>query len=192
MLADLQALERRARKLGRNLPIETVTPVTAARLFATALPVVTSGLRATAPPGRPDATSAPAAIGSIDRAVADVLAGPRGRGGHQSDRQERALHGGLHRSGPHRISGAAVVSETGETASPVMMLWAPELAVVPVTIHMPLKDVPQHAHHATSSSRPAASWRAICRRASASRVRGSRSPASTRMPARTARSARKI
>jgi 4-hydroxythreonine-4-phosphate dehydrogenase len=30
---------------------------------------------------------------------------------------------------------------TGIHAHPVMMLWAPELAVVPVTIHLPLKDV---------------------------------------------------
>src|SRR5438874_220763 len=30
---------------------------------------------------------------------------------------------------------------TGVAAHPVMMLWAPELAVVPVTIHLPLKDV---------------------------------------------------
>jgi 4-hydroxythreonine-4-phosphate dehydrogenase len=29
-------------------------------------------------------------------------------------------------------------------ARPVMMLWSPELAVVPVTIHLPLKDVVAH------------------------------------------------
>jgi 4-hydroxythreonine-4-phosphate dehydrogenase len=33
---------------------------------------------------------------------------------------------------------------TGDPAWPVMMLWAPEVAVVPVTIHIPFKDVPQH------------------------------------------------
>ena len=27
-----------------------------------------------------------------------------------------------------------------------MMLWSPELAVVPVTIHLPLRDVPRAAH----------------------------------------------
>jgi 4-hydroxythreonine-4-phosphate dehydrogenase len=31
---------------------------------------------------------------------------------------------------------------TGNPAWPVMMLWAPEVAVVPVTIHVPLKEVP--------------------------------------------------
>jgi 4-hydroxythreonine-4-phosphate dehydrogenase len=32
---------------------------------------------------------------------------------------------------------------TGNPAWPVMMLWSPEVAVVPVTIHMPYKDVVQ-------------------------------------------------
>jgi 4-hydroxythreonine-4-phosphate dehydrogenase len=32
---------------------------------------------------------------------------------------------------------------TGRTARPVMMLWSPELAVVPVTVHLPLRDVPR-------------------------------------------------
>ena len=46
--------------------------------------------------------------------------------------------------GPHRISRAAFASRpTGDPAWPVMMLWAPEVAVVPVTIHIPFKDVPQ-------------------------------------------------
>jgi 4-hydroxythreonine-4-phosphate dehydrogenase len=32
---------------------------------------------------------------------------------------------------------------TGRAAHPVMMLWSPELAVVPVTIHLPVREVPQ-------------------------------------------------
>src|SRR5262249_12827751 len=31
---------------------------------------------------------------------------------------------------------------TGQLRRPVMMLWSPELAVVPVTIHLPLAEVP--------------------------------------------------
>jgi 4-hydroxythreonine-4-phosphate dehydrogenase len=34
-----------------------------------------------------------------------------------------------------------VEESTGAAVRPVMMLWSPELAVVPVTIHLPLKDV---------------------------------------------------
>jgi 4-hydroxythreonine-4-phosphate dehydrogenase len=34
--------------------------------------------------------------------------------------------------------------QTGDPAWSVMMLWSPEVAVVPVTIHIPFKDVPKH------------------------------------------------
>jgi 4-hydroxythreonine-4-phosphate dehydrogenase len=37
---------------------------------------------------------------------------------------------------------ATLVHEaTGKSLRPVMMLWSPELAVVPVTIHLPLKEI---------------------------------------------------
>src|SRR4051794_2925886 len=70
VVADPQCLSRRAKRLGLDVPIEVVPPATANAAFARALPVVTLGLAATAEPGLPDATSAPAAIASIDRAVA--------------------------------------------------------------------------------------------------------------------------
>ena len=37
--------------------------------------------------------------------------------------------------------GKLVEEATGVAVRPVMMLWSPELAVVPVTIHLPLKEV---------------------------------------------------
>ena len=52
-----------------------VTPAEASAAFERALPVVPLELAVTAAPGKPDASSAPAAIASIRRAVADVLAG---------------------------------------------------------------------------------------------------------------------
>ena len=37
---------------------------------------------------------------------------------------------------------ATLVQEaTGKSLRPVMMLWSPELAVVPVTIHLPLREI---------------------------------------------------
>ena len=75
VVGDPQALARRAKKLGLDVAVETATPASAAAIFGRALPIVALGIAATASPGQPDATSAPAAIASIDRAVADVLAG---------------------------------------------------------------------------------------------------------------------
>src|SRR5207253_334491 len=75
VLGDPQALKRRATRLRLDVPIETVTPGTAERTFARALPVVDIRIAVTAEPGAPDASSAPAAIASIDRAIEDVIAG---------------------------------------------------------------------------------------------------------------------
>ena len=61
-------------RLGLDVPLASRRAATAAAAFADALPVVPLGLPATAEPGQPDATSAPAAIASIRRAVADVSA----------------------------------------------------------------------------------------------------------------------
>ena len=61
-----------------------------------------------------------------------------------------------------------------------------------MTIHLPLRDVVRALTTELDAWRPGASSRATWRRASASRARASRSPGSIRMPARTARSARKI
>ncbi|MGB6534608.1 MAG: 4-hydroxythreonine-4-phosphate dehydrogenase PdxA, partial [Xanthobacteraceae bacterium] len=73
--ADADFLRRRAGALGLDVPIAVVRPQAAAAAFSEALPVVETGVKAGADPGRPDRSSAPAAISSIRRAVADVLAG---------------------------------------------------------------------------------------------------------------------
>ena len=44
-----------------------------------------------------------------------------------------------------------------------MMLWSPELAVVPVTIHLPLRDVPAQLTTELDRRDRRASWRAISR-----------------------------
>src|SRR4029077_9530736 len=56
-------------------PVGVVKPAAAPAAFATALPVVDIGVPVTAEPGRPDQSSAPAALAAIRRAVADVCAG---------------------------------------------------------------------------------------------------------------------
>jgi 4-hydroxythreonine-4-phosphate dehydrogenase len=102
------------------------------------------GIEANAEPGRPDATSAPAAIGSIDRAVADVLGGRAAAVVTNPIAKSVLYKAGFTDPGHTEYLARLSFKETGDPAWPVMMLWAPEVAVVPVTIHMPFKDVPQH------------------------------------------------
>src|SRR6516162_5674870 len=79
VVADMDFLAGLAHRLQLAVPIAAVSPAEAASVFARALPVVDLGLPVTAAPGRPDATSGPAAIASIRAAVDD-----------RSDRQHRA------------------------------------------------------------------------------------------------------
>src|SRR5688572_547249 len=75
LIGDPDFLARRARRLDLDVPIEVVEPADAGDAFASHLPVVPLDLPVTADPGVPDASSAPAAIAAIERAVADVIAG---------------------------------------------------------------------------------------------------------------------
>src|SRR5947209_6783514 len=64
--------------LGADVKIASVRASEAEATFADALPVVATGERATAEPGKPDGSSAPAALASIRHAVADVQAARAG------------------------------------------------------------------------------------------------------------------
>src|SRR5712691_7462316 len=141
ILADPKFLRRRAAAIAPDVQIAVVESGAAAAAFRSALPVVDIGIGVTAEPGRPDASSAPAALAAIRRAVADV-----GAGVAAAVVTNPVAKNVLYRSGftePGHTEYLAKLAEglTGIAVHPVMMLWAPELAVVPVTVHLPLKDV---------------------------------------------------
>ncbi len=142
VLADPEFLAHRAKLTGPPIALEASAPAEAAAMFASALPIVDIGLDVTAEPGHPDATSAPAAIASIRLGVRHVLAGNA-----IAIVTNPVAKNVLYRSGftepSHTEYLAKLAAEaTGRARRPVMMLWSPELAVVPVTIHLPLAQVP--------------------------------------------------
>src|SRR4051794_31739094 len=75
LLADPDFVAERARLLGLKVPLRVLAAEGAADAFATVLPVVALAEKVTVTAGRADASSAPAAIASIRRAVDDVFAG---------------------------------------------------------------------------------------------------------------------
>jgi 4-hydroxythreonine-4-phosphate dehydrogenase len=141
LLADPDYLQRRAAQLKLNVPIRVVTPRAAAATFSAALPVVAIDVAVTAEPGRPDRSSAPAAVASIRRAVADVLSGAASAVVTNPVAKNVLYDWGFAEPGHTEFLAKLVEEATGRVLRPVMMLWAPELAVVPVTIHLPLKDI---------------------------------------------------
>jgi len=140
LIGEVDFLKRRARALGLDVALAEVEPAQAASTFARALPVKPLGLPVTAAPGRPDETSAPAAIASIRRAVDDVMAGQAAAVVTNPIAKTVLTRAGFPDPG-HTEYLARLAQEAGKSATPVMMLWSPELAVVPVTIHIPLREV---------------------------------------------------
>ncbi len=142
-VGDPLLLEARARALGLDVPVRVVAPGDAASVFATALPVVPAGPRATAQPGHPDATSAAAVIASLDRAVDLVLAGEAAALVTAPLHKAVVYGAGFPFPGHTEYLAARCTPAGGVAPRPVMMIWSPALAVVPATIHVPLADVPR-------------------------------------------------
>jgi 4-hydroxythreonine-4-phosphate dehydrogenase len=139
LLGNPDFIAARARTLDLDVRLAVVSPAEAPATFADALPVVACGPDTTARPGHPDASSAGAAIASIRQAVADVQAG-RAAGVVTNPIAKSVLYrAGFNHPG-HTEFLAELATRDGRTPMPVMMLWSPALAVVPVTIHVSLRD----------------------------------------------------
>ena len=144
LIADPDFIRRRAERLNLEVPIATVTPAAAAAAFPSALPVVDLDVAVSAEPGRPDRSSAPAAIASLRRAVADVLSGAAAAEVTSPVAKNVLYSWGFAEPGQTEFLATLAQETTGKWQRPVMMLWSPELAVVPVTIHLPLREIFAH------------------------------------------------
>ncbi|HJQ60892.1 MAG TPA: 4-hydroxythreonine-4-phosphate dehydrogenase PdxA [Vineibacter sp.] len=134
----------RLRRLARHLSLavdiaEIDTPAAAAGLFARALPVLPQLLAAEDRPGQLNTRNAPAVIASIERAVALARDG-RAAAIVTNPIQKKALHDAGFAHPGHTEFLAALASDGGRPAEVVMMLACRDLRVVPVTIHVSLRQ----------------------------------------------------
>ena len=141
LLADPSFVARCAARIAPDVTVAVVEPAAASAAFKTAMPIVDIGVPVSAEPGQPDRSSAPAALAAIRRAVADVSAGAASAIVTNPVAKNVLYRSGFAEPGHTEFLGKLVEESTGVAARPVMMLWSPELAVVPVTIHLPLKEV---------------------------------------------------
>jgi len=139
LLGDEALIASRAKALGAEIRIASVSAGEAEAAFPEALPVVATGEPASAEPGKPDASSAPAALASIRQAVTDVREGRAGAVVTNPIAKSVLYRAGFRHPG-HTEFLAELAAEAGRVPQPVMMLWSPQLAVVPVTIHVSLRD----------------------------------------------------
>ena len=89
--------------------------------------------------GRPDGSSADAVLASIRQAVGDVTTG-RASAVVTNPIAKSVLYRAGFRHPGHTEFLAELAADGGPTPQPVMMLWSPTLAVVPVTIHLALRQ----------------------------------------------------
>jgi 4-hydroxythreonine-4-phosphate dehydrogenase len=139
VLGDRDFLSHRASALGLDVKFADIGPEDAIAAFADALPVVATGHPATAGPGQPDSTSADAAMASIRQAVADVAAA-RASAVVTNPISKSVLYRAGFRHPGHTEFLAELAASNGHVPQPVMLLWSPTLAVVPVTIHLALRE----------------------------------------------------
>ena len=191
LLADPELIIRRSKQLAEDVPICVVEPAAAAAAFKHSLPVVDIGINVSAQPGRPDGSSAPAALEAIRRAVADVTAGSARAIVTNPIAKNVLYRSGFTEPGHTEYLARLAMETSGVAVRPVMMLWSPELAVVPVTIHLPLREVIP----TLTPELVAETGRIVARDSgsgSALRIRASPSLASTLMLASRALSATRI
>jgi len=141
VLGDPSHLERVAQTLGWTVPIVPVDASQAGAAFATALPVIPLKARVSAEAGKPDPASAPSVIESIETAVR-LVRGKEASAVVTNPIAKHVLYDAGFRYPGHTEFLAALAGQDGKAYHPVMMLWSEELAVVPVTVHIPLSAVP--------------------------------------------------
>jgi len=139
---DPSRLKAIAKALDINLPIKLVsTGEEAAAAFRMALPIaeLDEALDPAVESGTPNVAHAEAVIGSIENAVQWVSEG-QASAVVTNPIQKQSLYEAGFRYPGHTEYLAAL---TGAAGGPVMMLVSPQLRVIPVTIHVPLAEVPQ-------------------------------------------------
>lgn len=137
VLDDPDRLSRLAAAIGLTVPVRAVASASAAvAAFADALPVLPQALAAAVEPGRPDPANGAAVIASIDRAV-DLVRSGQAAAVVTNPIQKSALYAAGFRHPGHTEYLAHLA---GLAEEPVMMLAAQDLRVVPVTIHVSLRE----------------------------------------------------
>jgi 4-hydroxythreonine-4-phosphate dehydrogenase len=137
LIDDPDRLARLARTLGWKVKLRPIDkPEQTASVFADALPVAPIGGSPAATPGRPAVKDAKLVLRAIENAVADAAAG-RAAALVTNPINKDALY----RAGFHHPGHTEYLAELAGSVQPaVMMLASAVLRVVPVTIHLALRD----------------------------------------------------
>ncbi|MFT4078447.1 4-hydroxythreonine-4-phosphate dehydrogenase PdxA [Rhodomicrobium sp.] len=143
VIADPALLEARAALLGLDAPVARITrPQDAAAVFDLALPVLP--LRAPlvpVMPGKPSVAHAGAIIESIEEAVSLALSGRAAAVVTAPIAKFVLMETGFPHAGHTEFLAELAERHGHPPRPPVMLMASPRLKTVPVTVHIPLKEV---------------------------------------------------
>ncbi len=142
LIDDPDRLSRLAARLGLEVALaELGDAEDAEACFAEALPVLPQPLGRDVAPGRPHPDNADCVLGSIARAV-DLACAGRASAVVTNPIHKKVLYdaGFAHPGHTEYLAELAAAACGGAPVRPVMMLACHELRVVPVTVHLPLRD----------------------------------------------------
>lgn len=143
LLADPDMIARRAERLGIDVTIHRVSSLAeSASVPPGELPVLPLVNRHLETPGQLDPANAAGTIEAIDRATRLVLSGEADALVTNPIDKKALYDAGFAHPGHTEYLAELCGTLTGETLQPVMLLTGPDLSCVPVTIHIPLAEVP--------------------------------------------------
>ncbi|MCI9865957.1 4-hydroxythreonine-4-phosphate dehydrogenase PdxA [Rhizobium skierniewicense] len=142
LVGDPDVISSRAHLLGIDCPVEICEPEQAAAIFPNALPVFAIPVGFDVLAGQPHVGAALATIKAIetavqftvDKRVSAVVTNPIAK--------SVLYEAGFGYPGHTEFLAELAKKLTGQATTPVMMIAGPKLRVVPVTIHIPIAEVP--------------------------------------------------
>lgn len=142
LLCDPEQITKRASMLSLQVPLHICNPSEAAASFSNSLPVLPLEHAFVESPGQPHSANAAGTIEAIDLAVSLTLAGETSALVTCPIAKKPLYDAGFRFPGHTEYLAHLAGKITGTEPMPVMMIASPLLRTVPVTIHIPLKDVP--------------------------------------------------
>ena len=142
-LGDSATLSVLAERLRLSIPLCSVGWDEAEACFDTALPVIELEHRPQAQAGLPDPANAAGTIEAIERGVEAVETGKAAALVTNPIAKSVLYAAGFQHPGHTEFLAELAGRGREATPRPVMMIWSEELAVIPVTIHIPLEAVPE-------------------------------------------------
>lgn len=141
-IGDPEVLAIRARQLDINVSIAETDIEGAVARFADSLPVLPIATGSDVLAGKPHVANARGTIAAIETAVDLTLKGKTRAVVTNPIAKSVLYEAGFGFPGHTEFLADLATRATGQAVKPVMMLAGPKLRAVPVTIHIPIRDVP--------------------------------------------------